>query len=186
MTGCLRAGEIAGKPVVTLGGDDVAQIKDIVFDSDSGTIRCFTLSGRGMLAGPLKRVLLWQNVHALGPDAVMIRDEAALDDDAAARTEADAGGDDVLGARIMTEGGRDLGRITDVVIEPGETARVVGYEIDSAAEAGRLLVLPVVRPLSASAEMVVVPEVTVEYAAGDLVGLPAAVESLRNRLTQEK
>ncbi|MFJ8073766.1 PRC-barrel domain-containing protein [Streptomyces sp. NPDC096176] len=175
------------KPVVTLDGEDIAQIKDVVLDIDRGTIRCFTLSGRGMLAGPLKRVLLWQNVHALGPDAVMIRDESALEEDAAAVREAAArGGGDVLGARMMTEDGTDLGRITDVVIETGETARVIGYEIDSAAEKGRMLLLPVIRPLPASGEMVVVPRATVEFTAGDLAGLPASVECLRNRLAQEK
>ncbi|WP_338672485.1 PRC-barrel domain-containing protein [Streptomyces sp. SCSIO 30461] len=183
MTGCHRASEIVRKPVVTLGGDDIAQIKDIVLD-DRGTVRCFTLSGRGVLAGPIKRVLPWSEVHALGPDAVMIRVEDALEDADSAEAAVGQGGGDVLGARMMTEDGTDLGRVTDVVIEAGETAQVVGYEVDSRAKEGRLL-LPVIGTLAASAEMVVVPRATAEFAAGDLGSLPAAVEALRNRLAQE-
>jgi sporulation protein YlmC with PRC-barrel domain len=187
MTRYLRASEITKKPVVTLGGEAVAQVKDIVFDSARGGIRCFTLSGRGLLSGPLKRPLRWKNVHALGPDAVMVRDASALekDDDRAA---AAPGGGDVLGARLMTEDGTDLGRITDVIIETGaagETPQVVGYEIESTAEAGRSLLLPVIEPLSASGEFVVVPTITTEYTAGDLAGLPTATASLRHRLEQE-
>ncbi|WP_411574781.1 PRC-barrel domain-containing protein [Streptomyces fradiae] len=66
MTDYLRAREITGKPVVTLGGEAVAQIKDVVFDAARGGIRAFTLSGRGLLAGPMKQALSWKNVHASG------------------------------------------------------------------------------------------------------------------------
>ena len=126
MTGFVRASEIAKLPVVTLGGDDIAQVKDIVFDAAGGSVRCFTLSGRGLLSGPLKRDLLWNKVHALGPDAVMIRDENALadDDEAAKDAKASSGGGNVIGSRVMTEGGTDLGKIIDVIIDDGpETGR---------------------------------------------------------------
>ncbi|MFJ9012524.1 PRC-barrel domain-containing protein [Streptomyces canus] len=45
MTVYMRASEIAKKPVVTLAGDDLGQVKDLVFDASTGSIRCFTLVG---------------------------------------------------------------------------------------------------------------------------------------------
>ncbi|MEU7561886.1 hypothetical protein [Streptomyces eurythermus] len=37
---------------MTLGGEAVAQIRDTVFDARAGRVTGFTLSGRGLLAGP--------------------------------------------------------------------------------------------------------------------------------------
>ncbi|MFG2761440.1 PRC-barrel domain-containing protein [Streptomyces wuyuanensis] len=187
MSTYLRAREIRDAPVVTFAGEDIAQVKDIVFDPVRGTLTCFTLSGRGLLAGPLKRALLWKKVHALGPDAVMVRDGKALeDDDQTAREHIDApGGGRVTGARMMTEDGTVLGTITDVIIETGTAPQVIGYEVASAAQAGRTVFLPVIKPSSVSEEMMVVPACTAEFTAGDVVGLPAAAEGLRGRLEQE-
>jgi uncharacterized protein YrrD len=187
MTEYVRAREIVRKPVVTMAGDDVAQVKDIVFDTARGSVRCFTLSGRGLLAGPLRRALLWEKVHALGPDAVMISDDRAIeDDDRAARDTASGGGGDVLGARVMTDDGTDLGMITDAVIATGTEPLVVGYEVESTTEARRRVLLPVLRPVSISGEMVVVPGATAEFAAGDLAGFPEAAHGLRTRLDEQE
>ncbi|MHC5700032.1 PRC-barrel domain-containing protein [Streptomyces tirandamycinicus] len=187
MSTYLRAREISQEPVVTLAGEDVARVKDIVFDPMRGSITCFTLSGQGLLAGPLKRALLWKKVHALGPDAVMIRDEASLeDDDEAARERIDApGGGSVIGARVITEDGTALGTITDVIIEASGTPRVIGYEVGPTARTGQTVFLPVIKPKSVSGEMMVVPECTADFTAGDPAGLPAAAEGLRRRLEQE-
>ncbi|WP_267243398.1 PRC-barrel domain-containing protein [Streptomyces sp. PR69] len=186
MTEHLLAREVAAKPVVTLEGEDIGQVKDIVFDPERGEVRCFTLSGRGLFAGPLKRALLWEKVHALGPDAVMVRDASALegDDKAAREQRTERGGANVLGARMMTESGTVLGTVTDAVLAAGTTPRVVGYEIE-AADRQRVLA-PVVRPVAVSGELVIVPDATAEFSAGDLAGLAAAEAGLRDRLEQEK
>ncbi len=186
MTGYVRASEIAKLPVVTLGGEDVAQVKDIVFDAAGGSVRCFTLSGRGLFSGPLKRDLLWNKVHALGPDAVMIRDENTLaDDDEAAKDAKASGGGNVIGSRVMTEGGTDLGKIIDVIIEAGRNPAVAGYEVESATQGRQHILLPVIEPVAISGEMVIVPDATSEFTAGDLAGFPEAARGLRARLEQE-
>ncbi|WP_028812506.1 PRC-barrel domain-containing protein [Streptomyces flavidovirens] len=188
MSDYLRAREIIKKPVVTLGGEAVAQIKDVVFDAARGDIRAFTLSGRGLLAGPMKRALSWKNVHALGPDAVIIPDETAMEDDAGTATEAQdgPGGGNVLGARMLTASGSDLGKINDVIVQTGKRPRVVGYQIETADTARQQILVPVLKPVSVSGEMVVVPDATAQYTAGDLAGLTAAAQGLHNRLEQEK
>ncbi|MFF7969360.1 PRC-barrel domain-containing protein [Streptomyces sp. NPDC007903] len=186
MTGYMRASEIAKLPVVTLGGEDVAQIKDIVFDAARGSVQCFTLSGRGLLSGPLKRDLPWSEVHALGPDAVMIRDEGALaDDNRTTKGLTSSGGGNVLGTRIMTDGGNHLGKIVDVILETGRTPTVAGYEIETPDRGHQRALLPVVEPAAVSGEMVLVPDATSEFTAADLTGFPETVRGLRSRLEQE-
>lgn len=46
--------------------------------------------------------------------------------------------------------------------------------------------MPVLRPVALSGEMVVVPDTTAEYAAGDLASLPAAAQGLSESLGREK
>lgn len=186
MSGYLMASEISKKPVVTLGGDAVAQVKDVIFDATRGDIRAFTLSGRGLLAGPMKHALTWENVHALGPDALVVRDETADDTATAREAKHGPGGGDVLGVRMLTESGTDLGKITDVVVQTGNPPRVVGYQIEATAGGHHHVLMPVLRPVAVSGEMVVVPDATAEYAAGDLAGLPAATRGLSERLGREK
>ncbi|MBQ1088881.1 PRC-barrel domain-containing protein [Streptomyces sp. B93] len=185
MTVYLRASDITKTPVVTLAGEDVGQVKDIVFDASTGSIRCFTLAGRGLFSGPLHRALLWEKVHALGPDAVMVRDEAALEeDDTAARSERDEqGGADVLGVAVTTRSGTRLGTVVDAVVETGRAPVVAGYEIDTAER--RHVLLPVTGPVTVSKERMLVPDATAEHSAGDLEGFGAAAQALRDRLQHE-
>ncbi|MEU8844814.1 PRC-barrel domain-containing protein [Streptomyces sp. NPDC048564] len=185
MTVYIRASEITRKPVVTLAGEDVGQIKDVVFDASTGGIRCFTLAGRGLLSGPLHRALLWQNVHALGPHAVMVRDEKALeeDDSAAGPGKEERAGVNVLGVAITTHGGAQLGTVTDAVVSTGRTPVVAGYEVETAER--RRVLMPVAGPVTVSGERVLVPDATAEHSAGDLGGFGTAVESLRNRLRHD-
>ncbi|MFJ9541288.1 PRC-barrel domain-containing protein [Streptomyces sp. NPDC101225] len=181
----IRAGEIIKKPVVTLAGEDIGQVKDIVFDAPTGSIRCFTLAGRGLLSGPLHRAVLWRNVHALGPQAVMVRDESALEeDDAAARSRPDdPGGANVLGVELTTRGGTRLGTVTDAVVETGRTPAVAGYEIETAEQ--RQILLPVAGPITVSRDRMLVPDATAEHSAGDLGSFGTAADSLRDRLRHQ-
>jgi len=185
MTVYMRAGEITKKPVVTLQGEDLGQVKDLVFDASTGSIRCFTLAGRGLLAGPLHRALLWEKVHALGPHAVMVRDENALEeDDSAARSGAkQPGGGNVLGVAVTTRGGTRLGTVTDVVVATGKAPVVAGYEIETAEH--RRVLLPVAGPVTISGERVLVPDATAQHRAVDLGGFGAAAASLRSHLRRD-
>jgi sporulation protein YlmC with PRC-barrel domain len=75
-----RATALIGRPVVTLGGEDAGQVKDVVLGLSTPQVVGFTLAGRGVLAGPLRRALPWAGVHAVGRDAVMVRDEQSFTD----------------------------------------------------------------------------------------------------------
>src|SRR5690349_10342653 len=79
----IRATELVGRPVVTLAGDDVAEVRDVVYDAERGTLLGFTLNKRGWFRGRLHERLPVASVHAIGRDAVMVsadRDLVAPDD----------------------------------------------------------------------------------------------------------
>lgn len=186
-----RASELNKYPVVTLGGEVVAEIKDVVYAGERGEIKGFTLNGLGLFAGPLKQALPWSGVHGLGRDAVMIVDDGALEDRDAvlARSQTRSGGasGDVLGSRVLTDTGIDLGQVTEVIIEVGQTADVVGYEIDSSDALGadhRKVLLPLPDVLAASEEALIVPAAAMDFVADDLSGFGAAVHTFRARLSE--
>ena len=201
MSRLMRTSEVASLPVVTLAGDDVAQIKDLVYSADGGAVAGFTLAGRGMLAGPLKQGLTWSNVTGLGPDAVMIADTEVLQPvetviSAATSTTSQVGsGGNVLGDRVLTDAGLDLGKVVDVVIEfdngDAGPCDVVGYEIEAseslAAKTSKgskhvKLLVPLPDTLAVSGEHVMVPASAEGFVTQDLAGFGASVQAFRSQL----
>ena len=184
MTVLLRAAEIVKRPVVTLAGKDVAQVKDVVYSSASGEVSGFTLNGRGLFSGPMRKTLPWAAVHGLGPDAVMIRDETAFAGKDALAGEPEGAGGSVLGSRVLTDGGRELGRVTDLILAVGEGGTdAVGYEIEPTDElAPRRQFVPLPDTLAVSGEALLVPDSATEFIRDDLAGFGAAVDEFRERL----
>ncbi|NML49241.1 PRC-barrel domain containing protein [Streptomyces sp. R302] len=175
----IRAGDVVGRPVLTLHGDAIAQVKDVVVDPETGRIRAFTLSGRGLLSGPLKEAIPWSAVHALGRDAVMVADRNALRE-GADRVAGAGGGANVLGRRVLTHEGEDVGKVTDVVLDvTADEARLVGYEVrlDRHGEKGTILV-PVSAPVVVSADNVLVPAAAMRSRSADLAEFREAAGAL--------
>ena len=202
MTRLMRTSEIAKLPVVTHAGEDVAQVKDVIYSADGGAVGGFTLAGRGLLAGPLKQALAWGSVSALGGDALMIRDVDVLEPVAdvlrAAASGSGGAGGDVLGSRVLTDGGKDLGEVVDVILEfagldtasdRGPHCDVIGYEIE-ASEAlratkksrGTKLLVPLPDTISVSGEHLIVPASAENFVGEDLAGFGAAVSDFRAQL----
>ncbi len=193
MSRLMRTSEITKRPVVTMAGEDIAQVKDILHTAGRGAIGGFTLAGRGIFAGPSDRALPWSAVAALGNDAVMIRDESVLTPLASVVESAAGAGRsaDVIGAQVLTDGGTDLGTVVDVIVEvsvPGTgDCDVVGYEIE-ASEAlgteGTKLLIPLPDTMAASGEHLIVPISAKDFVRHDLAGFGAAVEEFRNQLAK--
>lgn len=130
-------------------------------------------------------------MYALGPDAVMVRDENALTVDNAPGTGTGSGGGNVAGAQVISDKGVALGRITDVIIELGDDARAraVGYEIEQSRsrwKRRKRLRLPVPGRTAASGETVVVPSAAMQYMTGDLAGLADAAHQRGTRLEENR
>lgn len=186
MTTLMRASEIAKRPVVTFAGDDIAQIKDMVYGPGGGQVVGFTLAGRGLFSGPLKESLAWASVAALGPDAVMVRDESALEPRKELLAEAGDAGGDVMGSEVLTDTGTSLGTVSDVIVETdARTCDVVGYEIESSeamGTKGQKVLIPLPDTISASGQHLVVPAAAREFVSQDLAGFGASVDAFRKRL----
>ena len=178
MSVLMRATEIEGRPVVTLAGDDGADMSArlgapaparwtadaIVRQHDGGRVPVT------VVGGPLR-----------GPDG-----EVALEEEALA-----AGGlpdnRNVLGNQVLTDTGIDLGKVVDVIIETGVTAEIVGYEVaasEALATHGEHVLIPLPDTIAVSGEHLMVPAAALEFVSHDLSGFGAAVQDFRAKLRQ--
>ncbi|MGH3828397.1 MAG: PRC-barrel domain-containing protein [Pseudonocardiaceae bacterium] len=183
----LRASELAGRPVVTLSGQLVAEIKDIVFERAGGRIAGFTLRNPGLFSRSRKDSLPWNGVHGVGRDAVMVPDETVLISAKELAPREQAHKADVLEDRVLTDNGQDLGRVVDVVLHCGTSLDVVGYEVQASealGTAGRRVFIPLPDTVAVSGENLIVPAAATEFVAEDLAGFGAAVGAFRARLRE--
>jgi uncharacterized protein YrrD len=179
----MTASQINGLPVVTMrGGDDVAEVRDVIYSPEEGRLVGLTLNKRGFLAARCRDVLPAEAIHAIGMHAVMVDDESSLvaPEDAPEDVARPATERNVLGNDVLTEGGVSLGRVADLALLVGSSGEVVGYQIDKAGGGRGYIPLPAQLAVSGSA--LVVPDVTEEFVRDDLVGLGAAVDEFRAHL----
>jgi uncharacterized protein YrrD len=178
-----RATELLGMPVVTIdGGEDIAEVKDVVFNPQTNELLGFTLNKRGRFRGPMRQLLAWSSVSAVGQDAVMVENAGALGEpaDVPADLADPPPGRDVIGNAVVTDSGVQLAYVTDVVIEVGRPrASVVGYAMDN----GQFLPIPF--QLAVSGEILVVPAVVEDFLVDDLASFGPAVDSFRDHLRSE-
>jgi uncharacterized protein YrrD len=182
----MRAVTLVGLPVVTTTtGEDIAETRDVIYVPDQGRVVGFTLNKRGRLAGRLKNVLAMERIHAVGRDAVMVLDATALEGADGRDAAADAKGRNVLGNAVLTDAGKQLGTVRDLVVEMG-SGEVIGYELDGdpglqRAE-GAPLLLPLPSTLAVSSDVLMVPADVEEFIRDDLAGFGSAVTDFRARL----
>ncbi len=177
----VRASAVSGLPVVTIdGGEDAAEIKDVIYDSRRHELIGFTLNKRGWFRGNLKQVLTADHVAGIGADAVMVGSESALSDPGDAPAPlAGSDGQDVMGNQVLTSDGTVLGTVVDVIIETGTAPKAVGYEVEADDHS---VFVPTSAQLSVSGDNLVVPPEATEFIGNDLVGFGASVNSFRARL----
>lgn len=184
----LRASDLIGRPVVTIDeGEDVAEVKDVVYGTADAAVLGFTLNRRGFLGGPMRQVLAWADVAAVGRHAVMIATAGAvaenddlLEDVRASRHR------NVLGSDVISDAGQRLGKVTDVVVLVEERPEVVGYEIAGGEvltpRAGGRVFVPLPDTLAVSGEALMVPAAVSGFVTDDLAGFGAAVQRFRQHL----
>jgi len=176
----IRASEVAGLPVVTIdGGEDAAEVKDVVYDASQHHLIGFTLNKRGWFRGSMKATLAADDVTGIGADAVMVPGEDCLTDQAAApEALASPGADhDVMGNDVVSSAGIVLGKVIDVIIETGASPQAVGYEVET--DDGSVFI-PSSAQMGLSGENLIVPAEAEEFTRNDLVGFGASVGSFRD------
>ncbi len=176
------ASELTGRPVVAIDcGDDVAEVKDVVFDPVSREVEGFTLNKRGWFRGKLKATLPTSAVTAIGPAAVMVAsgDDLVSASDAPEVLQDSHDSISVLGSRVLSRDGEDLGEIADVVLETGASPRAAGYRLDG--DGGSVFV-PICAQMALSGDNLVLPEEARPFVRNDLAGFGAAVDEYRRGL----
>ena len=175
MNGLTAVRSLTTLPVVTLGGDAVAHVKDTVFDTAAGRIASFTLTGRTLMSGPLPQDLPWPAVHCLGHHAVMVRDEGALCDLPLSVARRDALRGRLLGAHVLTDDGDMVGTVLDVLVEGGTSGRLVAFRLAAHRELvhgsrhrRHQVYVPRGEVLSVSGRTLVIPAHATAYVTDDL------------------
>ncbi len=185
----MRATELAGLPVVSIAeGEALADVKDVVYNPDKGSLLGFTLNKRGFLRGPMKAVLPMSGVVGIGRDAVMVADTGACEEQGGLAAEAQSSaGRNVVGNDVLTDAGQRLGKVTDIVVA-AESGEVFGYELEGDPKLqghhpGQRLFLPIPATLAVSGTALMVPATAEPFIRDDLSGFGAAVEEFRAQLS---
>jgi uncharacterized protein YrrD len=170
----LHGKDLAGMPVVDIStGDDLAGVRDVVFDPEQGSLAGLTLMKRNFWHGRMRETLPLDGIASIGTHAVMVSDYGALADPTeapSAVTEADPHLD-VLDNMVVTESGRQLGKIVDVIIVGGDAPRVVGFQVSGGAVGDGLI--PIGAKIGLSGTALVVPDDYEARIRTDLTGLAA-------------
>ncbi len=184
---------LIAKPVITLDtGAQIGETHDVVYNAREGKLVGFTLlQGAGLFSRGDTYWLSADDIHALGEDAITVQTAAHV-----VRVEGDVNdyaaqaGQGVLGKRLMTEDGKFLGAIDDVLIERN-SKNVVAYEVSGGVfqdmYKGQTDV-PIKTVTSIGQDVVIVPPFVrdiVEEPKGGLVAAAAAAQVKAGELSQE-
>jgi sporulation protein YlmC with PRC-barrel domain len=129
-THLIRTSELSGRAVVDLdAAEKVGTIDRVVLDPDGRQVAGFFVSrGKSVNGDAMQMTLPASAVRAIGPDAITMHKPTAMSDEQLARLRSLPSTTDLVGRKVVTEDGRMLGRVTDVVIDP-RSGRIVGYPI---------------------------------------------------------
>ncbi|WP_329525435.1 PRC-barrel domain-containing protein [Streptomyces sp. NBC_01462] len=123
---------INGLPVVTLGeATEIGVVKSLTIDAEAGLVSRLRIA---RARGREETSLPWDVLHAVGPDAVLVRSDTVLDTlppPAPPHHEA-------LGARVLTESGDERGTVRDIAFDPA-TGRIEEIRTTSGEFPGELL-----------------------------------------------
>ena len=124
----IRATELGGRAVVDMdAAEKVGKVEKVILDPDARRIAGFQVAHGGSLLGsPTRLTLPASSVHAIGPDAITVHGSVVMSD--LSRLESLPRVSDVLGRKVVSEGGRLLGKVDDVLID-GETGGIIGYAL---------------------------------------------------------
>ncbi|MDQ3015032.1 MAG: PRC-barrel domain-containing protein [bacterium] len=120
---------IIGKTIITLDtGEIIDKVQDVIFDSQNNKIMAFLVDEGGMMKSA--RVLPFENAKRIGEDSITVESINAVVSAERVRSiqEFVASNNILIGTKVMTEDGKNLGKINDVVFNE-ITGMIEGYEV---------------------------------------------------------
>ena len=124
----IKGKELIGRNIVTIdSGNQIDRVHDLVFDHDANQVLALLVDEGGWFRAA--KVVPFESVKNIGEDAVMVQDESAVisardDSRIAELLDTNVG---LIGTKLLTTDGRDLGKIADVYFDE-HSGKVVGYE----------------------------------------------------------
>lgn len=179
----VAASTLMGSPVVsTRSGERLATVKDVVYSPADGSLEGFTLNPPGRWGSPMHEVLPASMLGEVGPDAVVVEDRDSFVDpgDAPRSLSTTGSGRNVIGSRVITETGKEVGEVIDVLVTAGTKPAAVGYEVQR-TDGGRHRFIPLSEQRGISGEALIVPGDVEAFLRDDLVEFGAAVRQRRRR-----
>lgn len=126
------AASFVGMPVYSLEkATKLGYIKDVIYDSQNSKLMAFTMEYPGLFS-PTRYVLPFENVRSVGRDALMVENSQALipgrqKPEISRIIDSNHTTSDKI---VMTASGNDLGRVSDVIIDP-DSGEAVSYIVSS-------------------------------------------------------
>ncbi len=135
----IRATELSGRAVVDLdAAEKVGKVDRIVLDPDARRVAALLVSRGSAVAGDgLHMTVLASSIRAIGPDAVTIHRVGVLADQTMTRLEQLPCASDIIGRKVVSEDGRLLGRVDDVLIDRSD-GRILGYTLGDRDVLGKI------------------------------------------------
>lgn len=119
--------EIIDLPVINLEtGKEIGNVKDVVFDPNQEAITGLIINGGSWLQG--NRMVCYEKLHGIGEDAVTIEDDSALAEPDEIKECLNGADGNVIGAKVVTNDGKELGNIEDIVLN-SNSGEIDSYEI---------------------------------------------------------
>ena len=126
----MNASDVVGRRItVREGGQEIGKVKDLAIDPSGREVLGIVLSD-ALFSGT--RVALWKAVQAVGPDSVVLDKAGSVVKAKSVPTikAALAKKTRVKGLKLLTNKGKELGKITDTVFDEA-TGEILGYELSS-------------------------------------------------------
>ena len=159
----IRATELSGRAVIDIDtAERIGTIEKLILDPEGKRVAGFVVSKGAGFPGAKERTIVPSSaVHAIGPDAVTVRRDAIAAADIG-RIESLPRGSDVIGRKVVTEDGRYLGKVDDLLIERAD-GRIFGYVLADHKGKGKHPYLPADSNLRAGKELIVATEEAMKY-----------------------
>jgi len=170
-----RATELCGRSVVDVDtGRKLGRVDQVILDPRARRVAALVVSsGRSLLDSGQRVEIPATAILAIGPDALTVRYlEGAAD---AADLEQLPRLEDVVGKRVVTQGGTLVGSVDDVLLDAAR-GRIVGYALGPAGGAGRLeqQITRLFSGTEARADARVIPAEVDVRLGGDVIVIPDA------------
>ncbi|RYG33978.1 hypothetical protein EON81_16780, partial [bacterium] len=184
-----RAGRKTGKgligmEVITLdNGEKKGTVHDVIYSAQQGRLLYLTVPVGGGLFGGGKTLLLdAQNIRSIGNDAITVDSSLSLvEQERDVKKVAEESGDVIIGKKIMTEDGDNLGSVVDVLIDASDY-KIVAYEVSGGIWSDLMrgqTDVPSSNVVSVGKDVIVVPnsvKADVERPSGGLLGFTSSAQ----------